>query len=118
MSIVKLMKLVDRAKRNPNFDLNNWEECLVGSFLKYGMSNDKLHLGWLHSLVCEDRYRAAAKYFEITIEEAHDLFGMRDEYLALYDGSDDDETKVCKEIKELAIDRVEEFIWEQSQNIR
>jgi hypothetical protein len=117
MSIVKLMKLVDRAKRNPNFDLNNWQECLVGSFLKYGMSNDKLHVGWLHSLVCEDRYRAAAKYFEITIEQAHDLFGMRDEYLALYDGSDD-ETKVCKEIKELAIDRVEEFIWEQSQNIR
>lgn len=112
MSIVKLTKLVDRAKSNSSFDMNNWYECLVGSFLKYGMTNNKLATGWLHSLVCEDRYKAAAEYFEITLEEAHYLFGMRDDYLALYD-EDEDETEVCKRIKALAIDRVEEFIWEK-----
>jgi hypothetical protein len=113
LNIEELKKVVESAKNNPDFDMNNWGECLVGSYLK-DKTDIKLFGDWNNSVWSSQRYDAVADYFKIGIDDANYLFGMRQEYNDIYDEDPEFDTPkdLRMRVRNLAIDRLEEFIWE------
>lgn len=113
MKIEELKKVIEAAKNNPDFDMNNWGECLVGSYLKDNVNDyysRKLFTKWFNPPYIS-RFETAAEYFGITYAESIRLFSMLPEYSDMEE--DDNYVMKSKErIKLLVIDRLGEFIWE------
>jgi hypothetical protein len=120
LNIEELKKVVEAAKNNPDFDMNDWGECLFGSYLK-DKTDDIFFALWSDGTFGETRYLAGAQYFDISAEDAVNLFGMREEYSDMYEEFPNCTESVfyemrkdaCIRVRNLAIDRLEEFIWEK-----